>query len=70
MLKRLTFWVASTALTLGIAVAWATRKRAAIAAEERGLPANYDELNAGQKKRAEKQRRKTLGRNEKRERKP
>jgi hypothetical protein len=63
MLNRLIFSITSVALTLGVARAWARRKRAALAAEEQGLPANYAELNPAQQKRAEKRRRKTIRKN-------
>jgi hypothetical protein len=63
MLNRLIFSITSVALTLGVARVWAQRKRAALAAEDQGLPANYAELSPAQQKRAEKQRRKTVRKN-------
>jgi hypothetical protein len=60
ILRRLIFWTASLALTFGVAREWAQRKQAAFAAQEKGLPTNFDEMSSAQQRRAEKQRRKAL----------
>jgi hypothetical protein len=60
--RRLIFWTASLALTFGVAREWAQRKRATFAAQEKGLPTDFEEMSSAQKKRAEKQRRKALRR--------
>jgi hypothetical protein len=60
--RRLLFWSASAALALGVARAWAQRTRTAMAAEDKGLPANFDALSPAEKRRAEKKRRKAMWR--------
>lgn len=61
-LRRLLFWSASAALALGVARVWAQRTRTALEAQDKGLPANFDQLGPAEKRRAEKQRRKALRR--------
>jgi len=59
-LRRLLFGVTSAALALGIAKAWAQRKQSEIAAQDKGLPTNFDEMTRAEQRRAEKKRRKDL----------